>query len=101
MEISDNGRFEKKIKKLSDIHDRKKCAKTRLKTLINYFKLGGFNIFRSKTHEKANNRFKNLRKYLDKIPKEFVDFVKNKIKPILSKLQTTFNLISYQLQIIN
>jgi hypothetical protein len=43
-------------------------------------------IWPSKSYKKANKKFTNLMKHLDKIPKEFVNLVKNKIKPILSKL---------------
>ncbi|MDR1819793.1 MAG: DDE-type integrase/transposase/recombinase [Methanobrevibacter sp.] len=91
----------KDVKKI--VNDKMKSKKLDENQKTEYYDAGEIilKIFHSKSYKKANSKFKNLLKHLDKIPKEFVDLVKNKIKPILSKLQDIFNLISYQPQIIN
>jgi hypothetical protein len=71
----------KDVKKI--VNDKMKSKKLDENQKAEYYDAGKIilEIFRSKPYKKANKKFTNLMKHLDKIPKEFVDFVKNKIKP--------------------
>jgi transposase-like protein len=71
----------KDVKKIVNDKMKNKMLDENQKT--EYYDVGEIllKIFHSKSYKQANNRFKNLMKNLDKIPAEFIDLIKNKIKP--------------------
>ncbi|GHU05467.1 hypothetical protein AGMMS49960_21870 [Betaproteobacteria bacterium] len=71
----------KDVKKI--VNDKMKSKKLDENQKAEYYDTGEIilEIFRSKSYKKAEHKFKRLMKHLDKIPKEFADLVKDKIKP--------------------